>query len=55
MMLRDMQEKENLVMLIKRLLFTLGFNNVCIAQGFGNINNFLYLVKQRKHYNFNQK
>ena len=56
-MLRDLEsipEKENWTMLVKRLLCTLGFNNVWVAQGVGNVNNFLYLVKQRLLDNFIQ-
>ena len=57
MMLRDLEsmpEKENWAMLVKRLLCTLGFNNVWLAQGVGNVNSFLNLVKQRLHDNFIQ-
>ena len=57
MMLRDMDampEKENWAMLVKRLLDSLGFNNVWLAQGVGNVNVFLNLVKQRIHDNFIQ-
>ena len=57
MMLRDLEsmpEKENWTMLVKRLLCTLGFNNVWVAQVVGNVNNFLNLVKQRLHDNFIQ-
>ena len=41
-------------MLVKRLLCTLGFNNVWLAQGVGNVNSFLNLVKQRLQNNFTQ-
>ena len=57
MMLRDLEsmpEKENWAMLVKRLLCTLGFNNVWLAQGVGNVNSFLNLVKQRLQDNFIQ-
>ena len=57
MMLRDLEsmpEKENWAMLVKRLLCTLGFNNVWLAQGVGNVNIFLNLVKQRLQDNFIQ-
>ena len=57
MMLRDMDampEKDNWAMLVKRLLDSLGFNNVWLAQGVGNVNVFLNLVKQRIHDNFIQ-
>ena len=57
MMLRDLEsmpEKENWAMLVKRLLGTVGFNNVRLAQGVGNVNSFFSLVKQRLHDNFIQ-
>ena len=57
MMLSDidaMPEKENWAMLVKRLLGSLGFNNVLLGQGIGNVNVFLNLVKQRIHDNFIQ-
>ena len=57
MMLRDLEsmpEKENWAMLVKRLLCTVGFNNVWLAQGVGNVKSFLNLVKQRLQDNFIQ-
>ena len=50
MMLSDiesMPESENWAMLVKRLLSSLGFHNVWLAQGVSNVNIFLDLVKQR--------
>ena len=43
MMLQDidmMPEKENWAVLVKRLLVSLGFNEVWLAQGVGNVNIF---------------
>ena len=57
MMFRDLEsvpEKENRTMLVKRLLCTLGFNNVWLTQWVANVNSFLNLVKQRLHDNFIQ-
>ena len=57
LMKRDMDampEKENWAMLVKRLLGSWGFNNVWLAQGVGNVNMFLNVVKQTKHDNFIQ-
>ena len=52
--IESMPESENWAMLVKRLLCSLGFNNVWLAQGVGNVNIFLDLVKQRLHDNFVQ-
>ena len=57
MMLQDidmMPEKENWAVLVKRLLGSLGFNEVWLAQGVGNVNIFQNLVKQRLQDHFIQ-
>ncbi len=57
MMLNDMRErpnKQNWASLVKNLLSDLGFYYVRIAQGVGNINKFLSILKQRLTDNFIQ-
>ena len=57
MMLEDMDrmpDKDNWASLVKKLLESLGFNDVWLAQGVGNVNLFLSLVKQRLHDQFIQ-
>ena len=49
-MLQDMTimpGNKNSAALVKQLLGYLGFNNFWLVQGVGNINIFLYLVRQR--------
>ena len=41
-----MPEKENWTALVKRLLGSLGLNDVWLLHGEGNVNIFLYFVKQ---------
>ena len=41
-----MPEKENWAVLVKRLLGSLGFNEIWLAQGLGNVHIFHNLVKQ---------
>lgn len=57
MMLQDidtMANKENWALLVKKLLGSLGFNEVWMAQGVGDVNVFLNLVNQRLQDNFLQ-
>ncbi len=57
MMLNDMRErpnKQNWASLVKKLLSDLGFYYVWIAQGVGNVNKFLSILKQRLTDNFIQ-
>ena len=57
MMLHDLEElpnKTNWASLVRDLLASLGFRNVWLAQGVGNIGAFLSVFKQRLHDNFMQ-
>ena len=57
MMLQDidmMPEKEKWAVLVKRLLGSLGLNEVWLAQGVGNANIFQNLVNQRLQDHFIQ-
>ena len=57
MIIQDMNRvpgKENWAALVKNLLGSLGFNEVWLAQGVGNENMFLNLVRQRLHDHFIQ-
>ena len=57
MMLNDLDElpnKTNWASLVHNLLASLGFCNVWLAQGVGNIGAFLSVFKQRLHDNFVQ-
>ena len=57
MMLNDLEElpiKTNWASLVRDLLASLGFRNVWLAQGVGNIGAFLSVFKQRLHDNFMQ-
>lgn len=49
-----MENKENWALLVKRLLGSLGFNDVWIAQGVGDSNIFLNILGQRLNDNFLQ-
>ena len=57
MMLEDLElnaNKTNWTSLLPHLLFSMGFNEVWIQQGVGNINNFISVFKQRLTDNFIQ-
>ena len=57
MMLEDLElnpNKTNWASLLRHLLFSMGFNEVWIQQGVGNINNFISVFKQRLTDNFIQ-
>ena len=57
MMLRDIVEypnKKNWASLLRDLMYSMGFNNVWLAQGVGNQKVFLSIVKQRINDNFIQ-
>ena len=56
-MLEDLElnpNKTNWASLLRHLLFSMGFNEVWIQQGVGNINNFISVFKQRLTDNFIQ-
>ena len=57
MMLSDIElypNKTNWVSLLRNLLVSMGFNEVWIQQGVGNVDNFISLCKQRLTDNFIQ-
>ena len=57
MMLSDIElypNKTNWVSLLRNLLVSMGFNEVWIQQGVGNVDNFISLFKQRLTDNFIQ-
>ena len=56
-MLSDLERfpnKENWASLVRNLLMSLGFNNVWLGQGVGNLEGFITVLKQRFTDNFIQ-
>lgn len=52
--IENLENKENWALLVKRLLDSLGFSDVWLAQGVGDLNIFLNVLKQRLTDNFLQ-